>query len=178
MNEKFIYETASKQINTSKRTAIVRPFNVFGNGEDLKEEMMSPIYKWIKEPSNTINLFGEDSHCKAGEQSRDFIYVNTLCNVIYSIITRKLILETDTSLETFNIGSGRSTTFNEAAICVKNALKKTMNIDKKINYISMPEKLKGKYQYYTKASLDDPFLLGFTGATLEEAILDMISDVK
>ena len=70
----------------------------------------------------------------------------------------------------YNIGSGRAETWNALARAAFLALDRPVNIE----YIDMPESLRPKYQYYTKAEMGKLQALGYTAeaTSLEEAIRD------
>ena len=95
-----------------------------------------PIFTAKAVANEDITIFGD------GEQTRDFIYVKDVAQMILALmrINAKGI---------YNIGSGRAETWNELVGAVFRALGKTPEIE----YIDMPENLKGKYQYYTCADM-------------------------
>lgn len=122
-------------------------FNVYGPNEYFKGNMASMIfhgYKQIKE-LGMIKLF-KSYHPEFGdgEQVRDFVYVKDICDVIYWLLQNKQISGL------FNVGTGHAQSFRELAEAIFCALGKEPNIV----YIDMPDDLKGKYQYYTKAEMD------------------------
>jgi ADP-L-glycero-D-manno-heptose 6-epimerase len=49
----------------------------------------------------------------------------------------------------YNVGTGRAQTWIELVTALFNALGKPVNIE----FIDMPEELKGKYQYFTQANI-------------------------
>jgi ADP-L-glycero-D-manno-heptose 6-epimerase len=63
----------------------------------------------------------------------------------------------------FNLGTGRSQTFNDVALAVVNAMRaaggqQSLTLEQAtvgglIEYIAFPETLKGKYQAYTQAEM-------------------------
>ena len=57
----------------------------------------------------------------------------------------------------FNIGSGEARSFYDLAAATWSALGK----EPKIGYKDMPEELRGKYQYYTKADLSKLRSVGY-----------------
>ena len=60
-------------------------FNVYGQGEEHKKDMASIIYKGYQEIIKTgqIKLFKSlNNKYKDGEQKRDFIHVDDICDVI------------------------------------------------------------------------------------------------
>jgi len=121
-------------------------FNVFGPNEDHKTGMTSIVFNAYHQIIETgeMNLF-KSNHpdYKDGEQLRDFIYVK---DVIKTMIW---FLNNPEKKGLYNLGSGTATTWKD----ITNAIFKALNMEPKIKYIEMPEILKGKYQYYTKAEM-------------------------
>lgn len=121
-------------------------FNVYGPNEYYKDSMASMIFhgfKQIKE-SGEIRLFKSCNPDYAdGGQLRDFVYVKDICSVI------KWLLQNEQVSGLFNVGTGRAQSFRELAEATFHAL----NMEPNIRYIDMPEHLKNKYQYYTKAEM-------------------------
>ncbi|OQY38816.1 MAG: ADP-glyceromanno-heptose 6-epimerase [Candidatus Cloacimonetes bacterium 4572_65] len=144
-------------------------FNVFGPNEYHKGSMTSVVlnsFKQIKE-SGEVSLFKSDrSDYQDGEQSRDFIYVKDVVKIIYWLLKNPKVNGV------YNIGTGNSRTWNDLVKAVFSALDLPVNI----KYIDMPEHLKHKYQYYTKADnqkiIDAGWKGGFT--TLEDAVKDYV----
>ncbi len=144
-------------------------FNVFGFGEAHKGEMRSLVlkgYEQIKE-TGKLNLFKSyRSEYKDGEQKRDFLYVKDA-----SKITLFLLLNGKKGI--YNVGRGIAETWNDLASAMFAAIGKELNV----NYIEMPEILKGKYQYYTCAKIDrlleTGYNLGFT--TIKDSVADYVA---
>ena len=92
--------------------------------------------------NNKIKLF-EGSHGYGnGEQRRDFIYVDDVVKVNLWFLKNKKISGI------FNLGTGRSQTFNDVANAVIDWNKKGT-----IEYIEFPEKLRDAYQSFTQADI-------------------------
>lgn len=121
-------------------------FNVYGPNEYFKGSMASMIlhgYKQIRE-FGRIKLFKSyNPDYKDGGQLRDFIYVKDICNVVYWLLQNPHVNGL------FNVGTGRAQSFFELAQAIFHAL----GSDSTIDYIDMPEHLKKRYQYYTKAEM-------------------------
>lgn len=121
-------------------------FNVYGPNEYFKGSMASMIfhgYKQIQE-SGTVKLFKScNPDYQDGGQLRDFVYVKDICSVIY------WLLQNPEVNGLFNVGTGRAQSFRELAEAIFHAL----GLEPDIKYIDMPEHLKKKYQYYTKAEM-------------------------
>lgn len=121
-------------------------FNVYGPNEYFKGSMASMIfhgYKQIME-SGKVRLFKScNPNYADGGQLRDFVYVKDICDVMY------WMLEHPEVNGLFNLGTGRAQSFKELAEATFHAL----GLEPNIEYIDMPEHLKKKYQYYTKAEI-------------------------
>jgi ADP-L-glycero-D-manno-heptose 6-epimerase len=133
-----------KQEKFPKQHVGLKFFNVYGPNEYFKGSMASVIlhgYKQVKELGN-IKLFKSyNTNYKHGEQLRDFIYVKDICTII------KFFIENPQISGLFNCGTGNVQSFNDLANAVFHALQLPPNIE----YIEMPENLKQKYQYFTRA---------------------------
>ena len=129
-----------------KQYAGLKFFNVYGPNEYYKGSMASMIFhgfNQIKE-SGEIRLFKScDPNYTDGGQLRDFVYVKDICAVI------KWLLDNPSVSGLFNVGTGRAQSFKELA----EATFKALGLEPNIRYIEMPEHLKNKYQYYTKAEM-------------------------
>lgn len=142
-----------------KQYAGLKFFNVYGPNEYFKGSMASMIFHGYRQICETgaVKLFKSCSPDYAdGGQLRDFVYVKDICSVIY------WLLENPQVNGLFNVGTGRAQSFRELAEATFHA----MGLEPNIVYIDMPEHLKKKYQYYTKAEMgklreagyDKPFM--------------------
>ena len=99
------------------------------------------LHNQLKE-NDKIKLFKGSDGYDDGEQRRDFIYVEDVIKVnIWFFENREIS-------GLFNVGTGRSQTFNDVAKSVIDWNKKG-----KIEYIPFPENLKGAYQSFTEADI-------------------------
>ncbi len=148
-------------------------FNVYGNNEYHKENMISVILKTfiqIKKNQET-NLFKSyKKNYKDGEQKRDFIYVKDC------IKTLLWFFENNNVSGIFNIGTGFSSTFNDLVNNVYKCLNKNINV----RYIEMPNSIKKQYQYETEANLNKLRSVGYNKNfySLKEGIADYIKILK
>jgi len=73
----------------------------------------------------------------------------------------------------YNIGSGEAHSWNDLARAVFHALRLPVNVE----YIDMPEVLRGKYQYYTKADIGKLRAAGYDRAVtpLGAAVHDYVT---
>ncbi|MCD7956950.1 MAG: ADP-glyceromanno-heptose 6-epimerase [Lachnospiraceae bacterium] len=129
-------------------------FNVYGPNEYFKGSMASMVfhgYKQIQE-TGSIKLFKScNPQYEDGGQLRDFVYVKDICSVIFWLLNNPEVNGL------FNVGTGKAQSFKELAMATFHALE----LDTKIIYIDMPEELKEKYQYYTKAEMSKLYDAGY-----------------
>ncbi len=124
----------------------LRYFNVYGPHEEHKGGMASVAYhlnNQIKE-TNVVKLFEGTDGYGNGEQRRDFIYVSDVVDMNLWFLDNLQVSGI------FNIGTGRSQTFNDVANAVLAYHQKGQ-----LEYIPFPEHLKGCYQSFTEANLEN-----------------------
>ncbi len=146
-------------------------FNVYGPYEDHKGDMRSVVHKSHGQVGadgrGKVKLF--KSHrpdYKDGEQMRDFIYVKDAVDVTLFLLEEKQIGGL------FNCGTGIARTWRDLVTAVYSA----MGHNPRIEYIDMPEHLRGKYQYFTEATTGKLRAAGYTKpfTTLEDGIRDYV----
>ena len=127
-----------------------RYFNVYGEGEDHKENQASPISKFTKEIKETgeLNLFESSD-----KFLRDFVCVDDVVDIV---------LNNNANSGIYDIGTGSPISFQQVAELVA---KKEGG---KINTIPFPNHLVGKYQTYTCANMS--WLPDYKFKTVEEYI--------
>ncbi len=122
----------------------IKYFNVFGPNEAHKGDMRSVVHKAFEQIRDTgrVSLFRSyRSDFADGCQRRDFLYVKDAAEItVY-------LAEAVSGEGLFNVGSGQASTWLELV----HALFAAMEREPVINFVEMPEHLRGKYQYYTKA---------------------------
>ncbi len=136
-----------------------RYFNVYGERESHKGRMASVAYHFFNQYRATgkVRVFAGSDGYADGEQRRDFVSVEDVVNVNLYFLDHPGISGI------FNLGTGRSQTFNDAAVATVNACRALeggspqtlaqMLAAGTIEYIPFPEALKGKYQSFTQADL-------------------------
>jgi len=121
-------------------------FNVYGPNEYHKGDMRSMVNKGYHQIKDTGKMRLFRSHkpeYNDGEQRRDFIYVKDANEMVWHFI------EHPEKRGIYNIGTGRSHTWNELA----NALFLALDLESNIEYFDMPEGLRSQYQYFTEADM-------------------------
>jgi ADP-L-glycero-D-manno-heptose 6-epimerase len=167
---KHMFDLWAAQSGARERIAGLKYFNVFGAFEDHKGDMKSVVAKSFHQIQKTgsVKLFRSYNPDYAdGEQMRDFIYVKDAVDVTLSF------LEKDSASGLFNCGTGKARTWKDLVSAVFAAL----GVPMKIEYIDMPEVLRGKYQYFTEAEMGKLRCAGYTKPfqSLEDAIADYVA---
>lgn len=141
----------------------LRYFNVYGPHEAHKGRMASMVHHVHRQLRETgvTRLYEGQGGFDDGEQRRDFVYVDD--------VVRVNLFFGDGPLRRgiFNVGSGRSWTFNELA---RKAI--ALHGRGKIEYVPLPTGLLERYQTFTEADLSALRRAGYTApfTPLEEGI--------
>lgn len=146
-------------------------FNVFGPNEYHKGTMMSVLARRFDDvkAGRVVQLFKSHRDGIAdGDQRRDFIYVDDVVRVIL------WLLATPAVSGLFNVGTGKARSFRELMLAAYAALGTKPNID----YVDMPEQIRGSYQYFTESKVDRLHRAGYNGGftTLEDAVKAYVTD--
>lgn len=146
-----------------------RYFNVFGPNEYHKGNMRSMVSKAYDQiiESGRVKLFASSREGYGnGSEERDFIYVKDVTRVMAWFLQR-----TEKG-GIFNLGTGKARTFLDLVKAVFKALGREEAID----FIPMPESLKGQYQYFTQADLSSLRRAGCDHAfmPLEDSVGDYV----
>ncbi|MGH8613476.1 MAG: ADP-glyceromanno-heptose 6-epimerase [Gammaproteobacteria bacterium] len=141
----------------------LRYFNVYGPREQHKGPMASVAYHFYRQllASGRVRLFqGSDGYAN-GEQRRDFVFVDDV------VAVNLWFLSHPDKSGIFNLGTGRSQSFNEIANAVI-----AHQGSGHIEYIPFPKKLLGCYQSYTQADISALREAGYTGEfrTVEQGV--------
>lgn len=162
---------AVKQQKTPPHWYGLKFFNVFGPNEYLKGPMASVVFKaynQIKE-SGALGLFkSADPKYKDGEFMRDFVYVKDVTGWMFEL------MEKNPKNGIYNMGFGKPRTWLDLAQGVFSAMKKDM----KINWLEMPENIRGQYQYFTEAKTTKWLAAGMSPSKwpLEKAVTDYVEN--
>jgi ADP-L-glycero-D-manno-heptose 6-epimerase len=136
-----------------------RYFNVYGPREQHKGRMASVAFHHFNQfrDSGKVKLFGEYGGYAAGEQSRDFVFVDDV------VAVNLWFLQNPQASGIFNLGSGRAQPFNDVALATVNASRALTGEPPLalaelvrqglIEYVDFPAALVGKYQSFTQADL-------------------------
>jgi len=162
---KFLFDQYVRRLPENLTSQVVgfRYFNVYGPREQHKGGMASVAYHLNNQilAGENPKLFKGCDGYGDGEQSRDFIYIDDVVDI------NLWFLEQPNKSGIFNVGTGRSQTFNDVANGVLNYHNKG-----KIEYVPFPDHLKGRYQSFTEADISSLRNAGYDQAfqTVEEGV--------
>jgi ADP-L-glycero-D-manno-heptose 6-epimerase len=169
---KHLFDLHAQKTGLLSHITGLKYFNVFGYGEFHKGEMRSLVLKGYEQIRDTgkLKLFKSyRPEYTDGEQKRDFLYVKDAAKIsLFFLENEKAGL--------FNVGRGIAESWNQLAGALFSAMGKPI----KIEYIEMPEVLRGKYQYYTcaetKKLVEAGYTFGFT--SLESSIQEYVNLIE
>jgi len=158
---KFLFDQIVRRM-WDERTAQIagfRYFNVYGPREQHKGRMASVAFHFFNQYMNEgqVKLFERAEGYAPGEQLRDFISVQDVVKVNLWCFDHPEVSGI------FNVGTGRSQTFNDVAVAVVNACRAAkgeapLNLAELqakgiLEYVDLPQAMRGKYQSFTQADV-------------------------
>jgi len=160
-----VAERAAQGARMPPQWAGLKFFNVFGPNEYHKGSMMSVLARRFDDirSGRTVQLFKSHREGIAdGDQRRDFIHVDDVVRVIM------WLLATPSVNGIFNVGTGKARSFRDLILAAYDAL----GAAPKIEYVDMPQQIRGSYQYFTEAEVDRLRGAGYNGGftALEDAV--------
>jgi ADP-L-glycero-D-manno-heptose 6-epimerase len=169
---KHLFDLHAQREGWLERIVGVKYFNVFGPNEDHKGDMRSLVNKAYRQilATGRVGLFkSHHPDYKDGEQMRDFLYVKDAVQMTLHFA------EAATNVGgLYNLGSGEANTWLSLTRAIFAALEREPAID----FIDMPEALRGKYQYYTRADISKLRSTGFERpmTSLTDAVRDYVQN--
>ena len=141
---KFLFDQYVRAQTLTSQVVGLRYFNVYGPREQHKESMASVAFHLNNQLLDTgnIKLFAGCDGYGDGEQLRDFVYVSDVVDV------NLWFLDHSDVSGIFNLGTGRSQSFNDVAKGVLD-----YHQTGHLSYIPFPDHLVGHYQSFTEADL-------------------------
>lgn len=166
---KHLFDLWARREGVLGQLASLKFFNVYGPNEYHKSDMRSVVCKAYAQIGKTgrLSLFKSSRpDYPDGGQKRDFLYVKDAVAVMLWLLERPEVGGV------YNVGSGAARTWNDLAAAVFSAMEKALAVD----YIPMPEAIRGKYQYFTEAKMDRLHAAGYDKPfmTLEEGVADYV----
>ena len=146
-------------------------FNVYGPNEYHKGRMVSVVKVKYDEVAGggAARLFrSTEPELADGAQRRDFIWVGDVVDVLL------WLLDSPQVSGLFNVGTGQARSYADLAAAVCDAA----GVPRRIEFIDMPDALRGQYQSFTQASVARLRSAGFTGqfTPLEEGVRRYVQD--
>lgn len=156
---------ALKQTRTPPFWAGLKFFNVYGPNEYHKGRMASVVlhaFNTIKKTGQMKLFKSHHKDYKDGEQSRDFVYVDDIAEVMLHFLHHQ------ENSGIYNVGTGKARSFLD----LTNSVFKSLNLNPEISFVDTPVELRGRYQYFTEAETDKLRNMGYTKpfVELEEGI--------
>lgn len=171
---KHLVDLWMKREGVLNRVAGLKYFNVFGPNEYHKGRMASMVLKMthIAQNEGTIRLYksNEPDRFADGEQCRDFIYLKDAVQMTCALMKP----EYRHVCGIYNIGMGKTTTWNSLASDLFAALHKKAQIA----YVDMPPELLRQYQNYTCADMRkfNKIFNGFPMTPIQSAVREYVQD--
>jgi ADP-L-glycero-D-manno-heptose 6-epimerase len=158
---KFLFDQSVRRMWEDRTSQIVgfRYFNVYGSREQHKGRMASVAFHFFNQyqAEGKVRLFEGIEGYANGEQRRDFVSIEDVVKI------NMWFLDHPDQSGIFNLGTGRSQSFNDVAVAAVNACRKAqgeaaLTLEELqnqgiIEYIGFPEALRGKYQSFTQANI-------------------------
>jgi ADP-L-glycero-D-manno-heptose 6-epimerase len=148
------------------RWAGLKFFNVYGPNEYHKGPMISVVKRKFDElaAGGPAQLFvSAVAGLADGHQARDFIWVGDVVDALL------WLLDTPAAPSgLYNLGTGRARTYLDLAHAVCDA----MGVARRVEFVAMPERLRGQYQSFTEARMDRLRAAGYPGqfTSLEDGV--------
>lgn len=169
---KHAFDLYARREGLLGRIVGLKYFNVFGPNEEHKGEMRSVVNKAFRQVRETgrVRLFKSyRPDYKDGEQKRDFLYVKDAVEM-----TLHFAFGNPAAAGLFNVGSGEARTWLELV----GALFAAMGKKPEVEFIEMPENLRERYQYFTRADISKLRGSGYARPVtpLAEAVRDYVQN--
>ncbi len=153
------------------RIVCLKYFNVYGPNEWHKGDMRSMVCKGYEQivADGLVKLFASDRpEYPDGGQQRDFVYVKDAVDMTL------WFMDHPEANGIFNVGTGEANDWNRLITAIFRALDREPNLQ----YVPMPEHLKGKYQYHTEARMTKLRSAGYERpvTVLEDAVADYVQN--
>jgi ADP-L-glycero-D-manno-heptose 6-epimerase len=163
--DQAVSERVAKKEPLPPHWAGLKFFNVFGPNEYHKGKMASVLARVFDEAKagKPVRLFKSyRPDIEDGDQRRDFIYVDDAVAVL------RWLLDTASVNGIFNVGTGKARSFRDMIV----TMFKAMGREPVIEYVEMPENIRGQYQYFTQARTENLRKAGYNAGfmALEDSV--------
>src|SRR3954465_5834101 len=170
---KHLFDLHAQRVGWLSRIVGVKYFNVFGPNEDHKGDMRSLVNKAYQQiqTNGRVQLFkSHKPEFKDGEQQRDFLYVKDAVEMTLHFAQGPAASVGGL----YNLGSGEANTW----LTLTRAIFAALGREPQIDFIDMPDVLRGKYQYYTQAEVARLRASGYSRAMtpLADSVRDYVQN--
>lgn len=181
---KLLFDRYVRRVAVRPASQVVglRYFNVYGPREQHKGRMASVAFHFFNQlrVEGHVRLFEGSGGYADGEQRRDFVWVKDTVDVKLFFLDRRNVSGI------FNVGTGRSQSFNDVAAAVVNTLRGEHRSaadwarEGVLRYIPFPPALAGKYQSFTQADISRLREAGYEKpfATVEEGVARYVEELR
>jgi ADP-L-glycero-D-manno-heptose 6-epimerase len=176
---KHLFDIYARKQGLLDKIVGLKYFNVFGPNEDHKRDMnkgdmrslVNKAYQQILSTGRVQLFKSHKPEFKDGEQMRDFLYVKDAIEMTLHFAEHPLGM---TAGGLYNLGSGEANTW----LTLTRAIFAALGRDPAIDFIDMPEVLRGKYQYFTLADVSKLRATGYARAMtpLTAAVRDYVQN--
>lgn len=166
---KHLFDCYAKRQGWLEHIVGLKYFNVFGPNEHHKGDMRSVVHKAFGQIRETgkVQLFKSyHADYEDGGQMRDFLYVKDAVDMTIALS------ELPKANGLFNLGSGQANTW----VALVTPIFEALGLPVQIEFVEMPEALRGKYQYFTQADTTKLREAGYPGCrfSLDMAVKDYV----
>ncbi len=164
---KLLFDQYAARAGILERMVGLKFFNIFGPNEAHKGDMRSLVHKAYGQILETgrVKLFRSyRPEYGDGEQQRDFLYVKDAVAMTLHLATAP------DAAGLYNVGSGVASSWLELA----GALFAALGREPDIEFIDMPESIRDRYQYHTRADISKLRSTGYESPVtpLSDAVAD------
>ncbi|HPA17743.1 MAG TPA: ADP-glyceromanno-heptose 6-epimerase [Verrucomicrobiae bacterium] len=168
---KHLYDMHAWRHGLLRRIAGLKYFNVYGPNEGHKGDMRSVVAGGFEQirAAGRMRLFKSyRAEYRDGEQARDFLYVKDAAAMTVHLAGK------GRANGLFNLGSGTARTWLDLARAIFSTLGRKPEID----FVEMPETIRDRYQYFTRADISRLRASGFRApiTTLEDSVADYVGN--
>ncbi len=170
--DRWVSHAVETGLPSPPRWAGLKFFNVYGPNEYHKGAQRSvavQLHDQIREFGRARLFRSENPDYPDGGQSRDFVWVDDCVNA-----TLWALEDPAARSGVYNVGSGSARTFLDIATILFQA----MDAKPDVEFIDLPDNLRDKYQYYTRASMGRLRAAGFAApsTSLEDGLRRYVTE--
>ena len=172
MFDRWVLRAIETGAPAPSRWAGLKFFNVYGPNEYHKGGQRSvavQLHAQIREEGRVRLFRSEDPKYADGGQLRDFVWVGDCVRMALWALE-----DPGAPSGLYNVGSGTARSFlGKAKIMFKE-----MGVEPNVEFVDLPANLRGKYQYYTCASMERARKVGFAAppTSLEDGLRLYVRD--